>query len=525
MKALIFFFAAAVLLPFCCRAGDFERQLEEAKRRPRPVIYNNDGGDAYLFPANREFSIENFLKLRTAALAGTSVSTISYCTITSSFGQFTHPTRYGEFLDNRHQRPGRRNVTADFVALGTDPLREIIRFARANQLEVFWANRMNDCHDAGHRPDRPYERYSTLKQKHPEWLFGQIGERLPHGVWSAVDFSRPEIRALAVDFFREVAERYDIDGVELDFFRHFHLFPGVARGGTATAEERAGLLDMFRRLRSNLQEIGRRRGRPILISIRTPDSPAYCRAAGLDLEAILKERLVDLIIGSGYFRLNPWGDWVELGRRYGVATYASLSESRIRNQHPLLLRNQPEVWRGRAAAALKAGVDGLHIFNQFNQHSRNFDYVRELKDPESFFRLNKLYFVTNLNFDPQRYLKGGEQYRNMRLLSPQNPAAVDGTVEYEIETGESVRPKEVFLILQYQGNDPDELSLNGRAAVAVGAVDGLRIFAVDPAALHFTRNRITLKAAGLRLLDCALAVRHDGGKDELPEKLRLALEK
>ena len=63
---------------------------------------------------------------------------------------------------------------------------------------------MNDTHDSGHRPNRPYERWSKLKQAHPEYLMGKCGQRLPNGRWSAVDFTHSEIRDLAVKYVTEV---------------------------------------------------------------------------------------------------------------------------------------------------------------------------------------------------------------------------------------------------------------------------------------------------------------------------------
>ena len=167
------------------------REIRKEKlNQPRPVFHNNDGCDAYLFPADRVFSISNFLNLRSAGLINSDVSTISYCTITSSFGQFTHNTKTGEFLTLIHQRPGKRNVVPEFVRLGTDPLEVTCNFAHENGFEFFWSNRVNDTHDYGHRPDKPYERWSKLKTEHPEYLFGTAGEKLPHGRWSAVDRRR-----------------------------------------------------------------------------------------------------------------------------------------------------------------------------------------------------------------------------------------------------------------------------------------------------------------------------------------------
>lgn len=76
---------------------------------------------------------------------------------------------------------------------------------------------MNDTHDAGHRPNRPHVQWNNFKEDNPQYLFGNMGEKLPYGRWSAVDYSYPEIRDLCVQYYTEVCENYDVDGIELDF--------------------------------------------------------------------------------------------------------------------------------------------------------------------------------------------------------------------------------------------------------------------------------------------------------------------
>jgi hypothetical protein len=61
---------------------------------------------------------------------------------------------------------------------------------------------------------------------------------------------------------------------------------------------------------------GLKRGRPVLIAVRVPDSVGYCNAIGIDLLEWLKGDLLDLLIASGYFRLSQWEDTVALGHRY-----------------------------------------------------------------------------------------------------------------------------------------------------------------------------------------------------------------
>ncbi len=85
------------------------RELRQEKlNQPRPVIHNNDGCDAYLFPSDREFSLTNFLDYRSVGLKGTDVSTISYCTIASSLGNLRITLKLVSFLHCNITGPAKR---------------------------------------------------------------------------------------------------------------------------------------------------------------------------------------------------------------------------------------------------------------------------------------------------------------------------------------------------------------------------------------------------------------------------------
>ncbi|MCA9068204.1 MAG: hypothetical protein KDA84_04740, partial [Planctomycetaceae bacterium] len=116
---------------------------EQAAKRRRRVIFNNDGDDIWARGADTR---EKFLAVRHTPLLGTQVDSIFYCT-TQSFNRFTHDTQVaevfdvttGKFANNNHGR---------FLAHKTDGLRMSSEFARKNGLEAFWTLRMNDIHDA-----------------------------------------------------------------------------------------------------------------------------------------------------------------------------------------------------------------------------------------------------------------------------------------------------------------------------------------------------------------------------------------
>jgi len=310
----------------------FVAKRHELAHRQRRIILNDDGCEVPYYPKDLPLTAENLLARRTSPLVGSQVDTLFYCPISSGFSYFTHNTKVGTVLE--HPLFGSRNVARELIDQGTDALKMIVDFSHANNLEVFCSMRMNDTHDAAHRPDNPYPLFPPLKEQHPEWLIGTPENRSPHAPWSSVDYTRPEIRDLAFRFIEEVCQNYDVDGVEMDFFRHMAYFKSVGYGGTASGEELGMMTELVRRIRTMADAEGRKRGRPILIAMRVPDSVEYSKAVGLDLERWLSEGLVDLLVGSGYFQLNPWETLVALGHKYNVPVYPSLDESRVRSDGP-----------------------------------------------------------------------------------------------------------------------------------------------------------------------------------------------
>lgn len=392
--------------------------------RQRRVIFNNDGCDCLYFPTNRAVTAENFLALRTTPLAGSQVGAIAYCTISSGFSFFTHATRAGVVLERQGaahgMQPAFRNVARELIDGGTDCLKANADFARAHGMEVFWSMRMNDTHDAAHRPEKPYLLFPPLKVAHPDWLVGEPVKRTPVGRWSSVDYARPEIRDLAFRFIEEVCRDYDVDGVELDYFRHPCFFRSVAMGGRASAEECGLITDFMRRVRAMTEGVGLKRGRPILVSVRVPDSEEYDLGLGLDVGRWLSEGLVDVLITTCYFRLNPWEYSVGWGHRHGVPVYACLSDSRVQGE-TRFRRSSPQAYRGEAMNAWAAGVDGIHVFNLFRPESPVF---REVGDVAVLRPMEKLYFVTVRDGKPGSYLKGGEAHQALPVLVPRQPRAI-----------------------------------------------------------------------------------------------------
>jgi hypothetical protein len=364
---------------------------QKAAARPRRIIFNNDGAEPAVLMKTP--SAKELLDLRTSALAGTQVDSIFYCSRSSGFGLFTHFTKVGQVFTTLEGRYSVNQMPA-LLKAGIDPLRVMVDFSKQHGIGVFWSMRMNDTHDGQRAEYGPIIlRTNTLKMTHPEYLLGTAQKRPKYGSWTAVDYGRPEIRELAFRYFEEVCRNYDVDGVELDFFRHPVYFKSTSRGELATDAERAAMTELLRRIRTMADEVGRSRGRPILIAVHGPDSVEYCRAMGLDLEHWLANDLLDLWIPGGTFHFNEWDYSVALARKYSVKVYPSLDNPRVKDDLAKQMRTTLLAYRARAAKVWAAGANGVYMFNIFDPTS---PLWRELGDPGALTRLDQDYFASFL---------------------------------------------------------------------------------------------------------------------------------
>jgi hypothetical protein len=483
--------------------AELRTQRQQAAARQRRVIFNNDGNEpVYLCKTT---SPEDLLSHRTAPLAGSHVDAIFYCTWSSGFGLFTHGTKVGQVFATKEGLFS-RNLAPELIAAGTDPLHVMAEFGRRNGIEIFWSFRLNDTHDGSSADYGPIMfRANRLKQEHPDWLIGTPAQKPKFGAWSAVDFTRPEIRELAFRYTEEVCRTYAVDGVELDFFRHPVFFKRAAQTGTeCNDEERQMMTELMTRIRRMTEEEGMKRGRPILVAIRVPDSVEYGRAIGIDLERWLGAGLVDLLITGGYFQLNDPSYSAALGHRHGVKVYPSLDESRVRDEAARKLRASTASYRGRALNAWRAGADGVYLFNSFNPTD---PIWRELGSRESLAAADKDYFGSILG---QGAAAGGAYPHASFMKIPRLNSAIpivvkSGTSETTtLYVGDDVsRDRPIGLVvtlrLQFKNVSPPSsvtVAINGRE-LRSGRPQGDWIeFNVEPAAMKAGANevRVTLAA-------------------------------
>lgn len=87
------------------------------------------------------------------------------------------------------------------------------------------------------------------KESIPDYLFGTAGKHPPYGFWSGIDYGRREVREMVEKLIEEVLGKYEIDGIDLDFCRHWTFFRSAAEGREPSQEELDALTQMMRNIR------------------------------------------------------------------------------------------------------------------------------------------------------------------------------------------------------------------------------------------------------------------------------------
>ena len=201
--------------------------------------------------------------------------------------------------------------------------------------------------------------YGRYRQENPHLLIGRPGENIPEGTidWdirTGKDYAYPEVRDYAYSMITELFERFDVDGVEMDFNRH----PGVFR--REEAQQNCYLMtDLVRRVRKRLDEVGAERGRHLKLAVRVAPTLTNSMRMGLDVPKWMTDGLVDTVTaGVGWIPFEmPIREFVEEARGTGCAVYGCLEGLR-----PLV---QDSALQAAAYRYWESGVDGIYLYNYF----------------------------------------------------------------------------------------------------------------------------------------------------------------
>lgn len=288
---------------------------------------------------------------------------------------------------------------------GHNPPAVVVEECHRRNLAAFVSLRMNDTHDGQHpRGKLPNPELPTFKRHNLDWLVETLDR------WTALDYRRPQVRALKLRVIEELFDRWDFDGIELDWLRHTLNFPRGEEQNSAKY-----LTDFLRKVRRMLDERAAARGRPIELAVRVPERLDWCRLGGYDVPAWIDEDLIDmLILGQGLTELPTLGEFHALMKTRRLPVYPSLFP--YGNSYKV---SPDEVIRGSAANLWNAGADGLYVFNWFYHGTWRKKLLDEIADPQRLAALPRHYTLTH-RFDVGRrvgtdYLRYSTCYREPQV--------------------------------------------------------------------------------------------------------------
>jgi hypothetical protein len=333
--------------------------IEVLSARKRRVLYNLDGDSCLSTKAGNkgpvEVGVEDLRRLvAEIAYEGSRVDTLLVCIDAQVM---YYPTRIGTMrgaLSTEEERARwpdserRRfqNVKAFFDA-GIDPYAVILEEGRKKGLEVLLTFRMNDAHG------NDFLR-TKFWRDHPQYRLG-----------AALDFGHEAVRDHVISLIREAIERYDADGIELDFQRFPTFF-----GGGSTEERVAKMASLVARVRTIVDDVGERRGRRLVLGARAPSdygrrppSPEIAREIGCDPAAWASKGLIDYLAVSEFLYERgdlPIAAWKAAVR--GIPVYGGIECTEGDGKERYLT---PEKYRRAAERLIKEGAGGIYLFNFF----------------------------------------------------------------------------------------------------------------------------------------------------------------
>ena len=230
---------------------------------------------------------------------------------------------------------------------GYDLVQVLLDRAHKVGVEFVAGLRMNDRH--GGSESRPFSK------EHPEWQL----KDLPGGM----DYKYEGVRQAVLSFVEELLDRYDVDGIELDWMRWCHMFrPSEAQKNTPL------LTQSMEGMRKLVDRAAQKRGRDkLMIGVRIPQTLAECQTLGFDVNAWVRQRSVDYICPSDFavmdFNIRT-EDFVELTRGTACKVYPAV--------FPIIRWGNDS--HTHSAASYRAAANNYYAFGADGVSAYNYQY-------------------------------------------------------------------------------------------------------------------------------------------------------
>jgi len=194
-----------------------------------------------------------------------------------------------------------------FVRKGLDPFAVWLAECREIGVRGWLSRRMNDCHDNGLETSFLHP---DFYHEHPEYR--RVTHRPVDGYYDrCFDYAEDAVRARELALIDELLERYDMDGLELDWQREAFCFrPGGEYEGIEILNE------FTREVAKRVKKAAEKRGHEILLAARVLADPEDALELGLDAATWAREGLIQVLVPTPRWRTCdtdiPVGLWKRL---------------------------------------------------------------------------------------------------------------------------------------------------------------------------------------------------------------------
>jgi hypothetical protein len=389
---------------------------ENAKKRL--VLVNDDGW--IMGGCEPPLTPQDFKEKMVATYEGTPADTLFWSVGGTEI--YHYETEVGDIFGegfSDFDSPYSQNTQANISGLMKDhggPLTALSQVCHQAGMELFPSLRMNQHYETD--PSSPGA--SRMRRDHPEWLIGFPGEQLTPGsiewgIRTGLNFAVPQVRSYLESIICELFERFDVDGVELDFLRH----PGYFRIDEGYSS-RYLITDMLRRVRDRINAVKWQKNRPVDLAVRVPETLAAAERIGLDVAQWMEQGLVDMVVVGGGF--VPFGmnieQFVEGARGSGCRVYGCIEAMRPAADDEVIAAIASRIWN--------SGADGVYLYNYYGRSPQwKRRILNQIAAPQTLARLDKRYEIDHAD----RVMSPGQISGAFRHGHPpiQLPATLDQT--------------------------------------------------------------------------------------------------
>ena len=400
-------------------------------------IYSNDDG-WILHESKPPLSLNHLRNRMIDTYKHTPLTTFLWCV--GGHEVYDYETEIGERIGDGYKDPDESTKirAANLKSLIEDcggPVTGLSKLCHEAGIKFFPSVRMNEHYDI----DVNSPKYGRFRRERPDLLIGRPREKLKkgtleHGIRTGLNFAFPEVRDHMLSIISELVEKFDVDGIELDWFRH----PAFFRVEEAY-DNRHLATDLIKKVKDKIDYVIKTTGRDVKLAVRVPPTLRDSARIGLDVKEWINKYLVDVVIAGGGFipYSTPIDEFVDAAKNTDIKILGSLEHLRPAVTEQSVI--------GIVDRHIGKGAHGIYFFNYFHKsNSWKKNVFSSINDAE--YRLSK---PKTIEFDSNVRLTFSEQHE-----APFRYAIPDVQLPITLEADKENKLDKLYLPIDVNSNLP-----------------------------------------------------------------------